>query len=185
LLAHARVMRGRIVADLGDVAAGVEEMRQGHASWVASGAVVTTPFYLTMRAEGHALDGRPEFGLSLLEQALDIVNRTGERYYEAEIRRLIGQLTLESAARVGLDRSAEAQDWMRQALECARARKLASLELRAAINLADLWHAQGRTGDAMAALSSACHAIDGGAGTRDVVAAQVRLAAMRTSVKFA
>ncbi|HEY1227284.1 MAG TPA: hypothetical protein VGF26_08175, partial [Ramlibacter sp.] len=180
-LAHARVMRGRIAADLGDVAAGVEEMRQGCEAWTDSGAVVTTPFYLTMRAEGHALDGRPEDGLALLEQALAIVERTGERYYEAEIRRLIGHLTLQSARRAGLDRSAEADSWMRQALACAEARTLASLRLRAAMGLADLWHSQGRTQEALAMLAPACGAIVGGAGTRDVVQAQARLAAMRAS----
>jgi predicted ATPase len=178
-LAHARVMRGRIAADLGDVAAGVEEMRQGCELWADSGAVVTTPFYLAMRAEGLALDHRPEDGLALLEQALAIVNRTGERYYEAEIRRLIGQLTLQSAARAGLDRSAEAESWMLQALECARSRKLALLALRACVNLADLWHAQGRSGDALAALEPAYRAIEGGAGTRDLVNARARLAAMQ------
>jgi len=180
-LAHARVMRGRIAAGLGDVARGVEEMRQGYELWADSGAVVTTPFYLAMRAEGHALDHRPEDGLALLEQALAIVNRTGERYYEAEIRRLIGQLTLQSAARAGLDRSAEAEDWMLQALECARSRKMASLVLRAAIDLADLWHGHGRSGHALATLAPACGAIEGGEGTRDLVAARERLAVLRAA----
>jgi predicted ATPase len=180
-LAHARVMRGRAAAGLGDVAAGVEEMRQGYEMWSDSGAVVTSPFYLTMRAEGLALDHRPEDGLALLEQALAIVNRTGERYYEAEVRRWIGQLTLQSAARAGLDRSAEAEQWMLQALECARARKLASLALRAAMNLSDLWHAHGRSGQALATLEPACAAIEGGAGTGDLVAAQERLAVLRAA----
>ncbi|WP_427913146.1 ATP-binding protein [Ramlibacter sp. MMS24-I3-19] len=181
-LAHARVMRGRIAADLGDVAAGGEEMRQGFEAWADSGAVVTTPFYLTMRAEGHALGGRPEDGLALLEQALAIVDRTGERYYEAEIRRLTGVLTLQSARRAGLDRSAEAQGWMQQALDCARARSLGSLALRAAMDLAGLWQSQGRTQDAQAVLAPACDAIVGGAGTRDVVQARARLAALRGPV---
>jgi hypothetical protein len=134
-----------------------------------------------MRAEGHALDHRPEDGLALLEQALAIVNRTGERYYEAEIRRLIGRLTLQSAARAGLDRSAEAQGWLLQALECARARRLASLALRAAIDLADLWHAQGRSAPALAMLETACEAIEGGEGTRDLMAARERLPVLRAA----
>jgi predicted ATPase len=178
-LAHARVMRGRIAADLGDVAAGVEEMRQGYEAWADSGAVVTTPFYLTMRAEGHALDQHPENGLALLDQALAIVNRTGERYYEAEIRRLTGRLTLQSALRAGLDRSAEAEGWLLQARDCARARQLASLDLRAAMDLADLWRDQGRTGEALAVLAPACQAIEGGGGTRDVDQALARLAVLR------
>jgi hypothetical protein len=36
---------------------------------------VTTPFYLALRAEGFALDGRVDEGLGLLEQALAIVDR--------------------------------------------------------------------------------------------------------------
>jgi predicted ATPase len=180
-LAHARVMRGRIAAGLGDVAAGVEEMRKGYEMWADSGAVVTTSFYLAMRAEGLALDHRPEDGLALLEQALAIVNRTGERYYEAEIRRLIGQLTLQSAARAGLDRNAEAENWLCEALDCARSRKLASLTLRAAMDLGHLWQARGRSGDAVAMLAQACDAIEGGEGTRDVVAARERLAVLRVA----
>lgn len=174
-LAHARIMRGRIAAELGDVAAGVDEMRQGYEAWTASGAVVTTPFYLAMRAEGHALDGRPEDGLALLEQALAIVNRTGERYYEAEVLRLIGQLSLQSAARAGLDRRAEAESWMQQALQCARSRELGSLALRAAIDLSDLWQPAGRGEQARALLAETCTAIEGGEGTRDVAAARERM----------
>lgn len=178
-LAHARVMRGRIAAALGDVAAGIEEMRQGHECWADSGAVVTIPFYLAMRAEGLALAQRHEDGLALLEQALDIVNRTGERYYEAEIRRLIGTLGLQSARRAGLDRSAEAEDWLLQALACARSRELASHALRAALDLGELWQARGQGARALQTLAPACEAIRGGAGTRDVVAARERLASLR------
>lgn len=178
-LAHARLMRGRIAAELGDVAAGIEEMRQGYESWAASGAVVTTPFYLAMRAEGLALALRHEDGLALLEQALDLVNRTGERYYEAEIRRLTGTLGLQSARRAGLERSAEAEDWLLQALACARSRQLDSLALRAALDLAELWQGQGQSARALRMLAPACDAIRGGAGTRDVVAARARLASLR------
>ncbi|HET9978766.1 MAG TPA: AAA family ATPase, partial [Burkholderiaceae bacterium] len=143
-LAHAGVIHGRVVAALGDTAAGIDEMQHAYERWTATGAVVTTPFYLALRAEGLALGGRREEALALLEEALAIVERTGERYYEAEVRRLTGRLVLESAERAGLDRTAEAQTWLREALECARARRLMSLALRSAINLADLWLVQQR-----------------------------------------
>jgi class 3 adenylate cyclase/predicted ATPase len=181
-LAHARVMRGRIVADLGDAAAGIEEMRQGYELWDASGAVVTTPFYLALRAEGLALDHRPDEAMALLEAALAVVNRTGERYYEAEIRRLIGLMTLQIAARARHDRSAEAEAWLLQAYECAQARKLASLSLRAATSLAELWLEQRRGREAIEVLEPALQAISGGAGTRDVATAHQRLAALHGAV---
>ena len=178
-LAHARHMRGRVVAELGDTAAGIEEMRQAYELWSATGAVVTTPFYLALRAEGLALGGRPDEGLALLEDALAIVNRCGERYYEAEIRRLFGQLILQSAASAGLNRSAEAESWLREAQHCAQSRKLQSLALRCAITLADLWHSQGRHAEAIEVLEPAYESIDEGAGTRDLVRARQLLAEVR------
>ena len=178
-LAHARLMRGRVVAELGDTAVGIDEMRQAYELWSATGAVVTTPFYLALRAEGFALGGRPEEGLALLEDALAIVNRCGERYYEAEIRRLFGQLILQSAASAGLDRSAEAESWLREAQRCAQSRKLKSLALRCAVTLADLWHSQGRHAEAIEVLEPAYRSIDEGAGTRDVVRARELLAAVQ------
>ena len=178
-LAHARLMRGRVVAELGDSATGIDEMRQAYDLWSATGAVVTTPFYLAVRAEGCALVGRPEEGLMLLEEALAIVNRCGERYYEAEIRRLFGQLILQSAASAGLDRSAEAESWLRAAQHCAQSRKLQSLALRCAITLADLWHTQGRHAEATEVLEPAYKSINEGAGTRDLVKARELLATVR------
>jgi class 3 adenylate cyclase/tetratricopeptide (TPR) repeat protein len=181
-LAHARLMRGRVVAELGDTAVGIDEMRQAYELWSATGAVVTTPFYLALRAEGFALGGRPDEGLVLLEDALAIVNRCGERYYEAEIRRLFGQLILQSAASAGLDRSAEAESWLREAQHCAQSRKLKSLALRCAITLADLWHSQRRHQDAIEVLEPAYQAIHEGAGTRDLVKARDLLAAIKREI---
>jgi class 3 adenylate cyclase/predicted ATPase len=178
-LAHARLMHGRVVTELGDRAAGIDEMRQAYDLWAGTGAVVTTPFYLALRAEGLALDGRADEGLALLEHALAIVNRGGERYYESEVRRLIGRLIMQGAARAGLDRSAEAESWLREAHDCAQSRKLRSLGLRCAISLADLWLSHGRRSEAIEVLEPAYHSIGEGAGTRDLVRAREMLAAVR------
>jgi predicted ATPase len=164
---------------LGDRAAGIDEMRQAYDLWAGTGAVVTTPFYLALRAEGLALDGRADEGLALLEHALAIVNRGGERYYESEVRRLIGLLIMQGAARAGLDRSAEAESWLREAHDCAQSRKLRSLGLRCAISLADLWLSHGRRSEAIEVLEPAYHSIGEGAGTRDLVRARELLAAVR------
>ena len=175
-LAHARIMRGRILAELGEWVEGIEEMHKGFDLWAATGAVVTTPFYLAMRAEALARGQRLDEALDLLAQALAIVERTGERYYLAEIRRLTGQLLLERAARSGLDRVAEAEGWLRGALADASTREQRSLALRAATNLADLWHGQGRHRQAAEVLRPACDAITEGPSTRDVLRARTWLA---------
>lgn len=179
-LAHARIMRGRILAELGDGEDGIEEMRHGYELWAATGAVVTTPFYLAMRAEALARAERSDEARALLDQALALVERTGERYYEPEIRRLVGQITLQSAQRAGIDRLAEGELWLRQALACAQTLKMASLTLRCATALADLLTARGLPRKAAALLRPAYDAITEGRGTRDLVNAQVRLAALDT-----
>jgi class 3 adenylate cyclase/tetratricopeptide (TPR) repeat protein len=178
-LAHARLMHGRVVAELGDCAAGIDEMRQAYDLWTGTGAVVTTPFHLALRAEGLSLDGRADEGLALLEHALAIVNRGGERYYESEVRRLVGLLIMQGAAKAGLDRSAEAESWLRGAHDCAQSRKLRSLGLRCAISLADLWLSHGRRSEAIEVLEPAYRSIGEGASTRDLVKARELLAAVR------
>ncbi len=182
-LAHARLMRGRIRADLGDVAGGIEEMRQGYESWAATGAVVTTPFYLAMRAEGLALAGRHDEGLALLAQAQATVNRTGERYYEAEVRRLTGQLTLAAAERAGLDRRVEVEATYWHAHEIASRRQLRSLALRSAQCLAEFYLGDGRAQRAVEVLRPALEAISEGAQTRDLVKARSQLADAQAALR--
>jgi len=174
-LAHAKLMHGRLVAELGEAAAGVEEMREAYDMWSATGAVVTTPFYLAMQAEGLALAGRPDEGLVLLEKAIEIVRKCGERYYEAEIRRLFGELILLSAALRRKDRNDEAERWFLSGLEFAEATKLHSLKLRCAISLSRLWSSQGRSKDATQMLRPAYDWFNEGADTRDLDRARTLL----------
>ena len=178
-LAHAKLMHGRAVAELGEPVAGIEEMREAYAMWTATGAVVTTPFYLAMQAEGLALANRPDDGLALLENAFEIVRKSGERYYEAEIRRLFGALILQSATLRGNDRSGEAERWFLSGLESAEAAKLHSLKLRCAISLGRLWASQGSFAEAMQVLAPAYDWFGEGADTRDLVRAREELAKLR------
>lgn len=140
-LAHARVVHGRLLAGQSDPqrrAAGLDEMARGHAMWAATGAVVTLPLYLALRAEGLAAAGRPDEALPLLAEAQALIERHGERHYEAEVRRLTGELLL--AAGHGAD---EAEPWLKSALAVARELRLPGLERRSAESLARLRALQG------------------------------------------
>jgi predicted ATPase len=81
-------------------------------------------------------------GLAAVREAAALVEETGERYVEAEIRRLEGNLLL---AENGW---AEAEACYVKALEVARAQEARSLELRAATSLARLWGERGRSAEA-------------------------------------
>jgi len=174
-LAHAKLMHGRAVAELGEPAAGIREMREAYDMWSATGAVATTPFYLALQAEGLALAGRPDEGLALLEKAIAIIGKCGERYYEAEIRRLYGELILQSAAPRRLDRGDEAKAWFLGGLEAAEAMKLRSLKLRSAFSLGRLWMSRERREEAAKVLAPAYAWFTEGKETRDLTRARALL----------
>ncbi|MDP1535332.1 MAG: hypothetical protein Q8L92_17275, partial [Rubrivivax sp.] len=182
-LAHAKVMHGRALVELGEVEAGVDEMRLAYGMWVATGAVVTRPFYLALRAEGLARAGRPGEGLDLLELGLALVQRHGERYYEAELRRLSGELALQAGQMAGTDRRDEAETWFAGALALAQRQQLHSLALRSATSLARLWVSQGRHEDARRVLQPALHAVGEGQGTRDPQQAAALLAGLAITLQ--
>ena len=184
-LAHAKLLHGRALVALGgseSSESGIAEMADGYARWVDTGAMVTRGFYLVLRAEGLALAGRPEEGLALLRMAMDVVTRCGERYYEAEIRRLMGELLLQQARLTGRDADAEAEEWFAGALALAQEKSMASLSLRAAMSLAALWTQQRRPSEARLLLLSALDAVEDGRHTHDIRSARAMLQRVEPAV---
>ncbi len=179
-LSYAQLLHGRLVAELGDPEAGVAEMQQAYAQWMATGAIVTRPLYLAMQAEGLALAGRPDAGLALLAEAFALVCHTKEHYHEAEVRRLTGELILLSSRQHGLDRQGEAQQWLQGALEFARTHQHAAAALRSATSLARLWSAQGRHAEAQHVLKIEYDGVTEGFYTHDVQAASALLQQLPT-----
>ena len=92
--------------------------------------------------------GQPDEGLATLAEALTASQSTGERFYEAELHRLQGELLLQAAVRgLASDVStpdAAAEACFQRALAVARRQQAKSLELRAAMSLGRLWQHQGK-----------------------------------------
>ena len=174
-LSYAQLLHGRLVAELGDPQAGVLEMRHAYTQWMATGAIVTRPLYLAMQAEGLALAGQPDEGLELLAEAFKLVCHYKEHYHEAEIRRLTGELILQSPGLHGQGRQLEAQQWLLGALEFARNHQHVAAALRSATSLARLWSTPGRNADAQRILKIEYDAVTEGFYTRDVQAASALL----------
>jgi class 3 adenylate cyclase/predicted ATPase len=167
-LAHAKMLRGRIMAELGRFDDGIQEMLQAYSMWTKTGAMVTRPFYLAMLAEGYALAGRIADGLSALDDARVIIEKCGERYYEAEIQRVRGELLLASNSQGDSDCTAKAELCFRSAIDVARKRRLRSLELRAATSLARLLQTYGRGCEASPFLAEVLTSFTEGLDTSDV-----------------
>lgn len=71
------------------------EMRRGMTAWQATGAVIGRTRFLVSLTEAYGKAGQHEEGLTVLAEALAIMNTTEERFYEAELYRLKGTLTLQ------------------------------------------------------------------------------------------
>jgi len=92
------------------------------------------PYFLPLQAQVANKGTRREQALHLLEKPENRVERTGERWFLAEILRLKG----ETLARNGTARLAEAKASLLQALETAKGQQARFWDLRAALSLARL-----------------------------------------------
>jgi predicted ATPase/class 3 adenylate cyclase len=139
-LALGTVLRGWALAEQGQRDAGIVQMCEGMAACRTTGAEADRPYFLALVAEACGRGRRYNEGLAMLEEALDLVDQYEERYWEAEIHRLNGELLLARSA----ENQVEAEACLHKALEVARRQGAKSLELRAAMSLSRLWQRQGK-----------------------------------------
>jgi predicted ATPase len=82
------ILRGWARARSGSVAEGLAEMRDGYASFRATGAQLRAPYYLALMAEVSLESGDAQEALRLVEEGCAIAQRTGERWHDPELARL-------------------------------------------------------------------------------------------------
>ena len=135
--------RGWALAVQGRHEEGMAQMRQGLAARRAIGAGITLAEYSARLGEAYGRIGQAEEGLRLLDEALAVVDK-GDRWYEAELHRLKGELLLRQA----VPDAPQAETCFQQALAVARRQQAKSWELRAAMSLSRLWQQQGKRAEA-------------------------------------
>jgi predicted ATPase len=136
------IFRGWVKVKNGDVAEGISLLRSGSAAYRATGAEVWMPYHIARLAEACEIAGQTEDAATLLDDAVQIVKRTGERWFAAELNRLKGQLMLRQG------HSDAAEELYRKALSIAEDQEAKLWELRAAVSLARLRRDQGCCGEA-------------------------------------
>jgi predicted ATPase/DNA-binding winged helix-turn-helix (wHTH) protein len=139
-----RILRGWALAMQGDAASGVQHITQGLAGQQNTGIKTGTPYYLSLLAEAYGQAGQLQAGLQALAEALTQVAETDERWWEAELYRLHGDLLLHLPS----PDVSRAEASFHQALEVARRQQAKALELRAAMSLSRLWQQQARRTEA-------------------------------------
>jgi TOMM system kinase/cyclase fusion protein len=143
LLGVGTFYRGWALAEAGQGEEGIAQMQQRLAAFRAMGTEMLRSYHLAMLAEACGQGGQAEEGLSALSEALMLVNKTGERWYEAELYRLKGELTLAQSSV-----QKEAEECFLKAIEIACRQQAKSLELRAVMSLSRLWQQQGKKAEA-------------------------------------
>jgi class 3 adenylate cyclase/predicted ATPase len=128
-IASAKIVLGEVVQP-GAIAAGIARIREGITAWRATGAELFLPFHLTQLAAAYGNVGQADVGLSVVAEALALVERGGEHIWDADLYRVKGELMLMNAA----DASA-VEACFHNALEVARLQGAKVYELRAAVSL--------------------------------------------------
>jgi class 3 adenylate cyclase/predicted ATPase len=126
----------------GDVAEGISLLRSGSSAYGATGTETRISYHIALLARACDIAGQVEETLSLLNNALQVVARIGERWFAAELYRHKGQLMLRH------ENSEAAEKLYRQALTAAKEQEAKLWELRAAVSLARLRRDQGLRSEA-------------------------------------
>ena len=139
--------RGEALALLGQVEEGRAQMQKGLGDDEISAARCFITSILGNLAYASAKAGEIDYGVEILEQVFARVEKSDERYAEAELNRIKGEISLMQ----GKEDEAEAS--YLQAIDIAQKQQAKSWELRATTSLARLWQRQGKMQEAKQALS--------------------------------
>ena len=127
------VFDGWALAEQGRAVEGIAQIEDGLGAYRATGAALFVPYFLALLGTTHGAAGRAAEGQRLLAEALDAGSASGERWFEAELHRLKGELL----RLAGGDR-AMAEACFIRAMAVAREQSAKLWELRAATSLARL-----------------------------------------------
>jgi len=169
------IMLGWALLRQGHAAEGAKTIRQGIDSYRAGGAGMQLTHFLIPLAKAEQTFGRSNEALDVLADAIALVEKTEERYLEAELHRLRGEMLLAHAP----GDPGPAERAFEKGLAVARAQGARSLELRAAMSLARLWQVEGKTADARELLTPVYNWFTEGFDTPDLVDAKTLLGELR------
>jgi class 3 adenylate cyclase/predicted ATPase len=141
--AQGTIYCGWVKVQNGDVAEGISLLRSGSSAYRATGAEVWVPHYIALLANAYDIAGQIEEAATLLDDALQTAERTGERWLAAELNRHKGLLMLRQG------HAEAAEEFYRKALGIAKAQEAKLWELRASVALAQLRRDQGRRAEAL------------------------------------
>ena len=168
--ALATVHQGCVFALTGKASDAVQMMTSGIAAVGSTGQTLWMPSYLSYLAHAYAELSQFSDARRCLDEAMSIIETTKERWFEAEVNRIAGEIALRSEPN-----AAKAEAYFERALAVARKQQAKSWELRAAMRMARLWRDQGKREEARELLAPVYGWFTEGFDTRDLKEAKALL----------
>jgi class 3 adenylate cyclase/predicted ATPase len=163
--------RGVLFALTGKASDAVRAITSGMTSFRSTGAALYEPWHLSHLAMAYSELGQPDDARRCIDDAINKVERSKEKWCEADISRIAGEIALISPERDAV----EAESYFERALSVARQQQAKSWELRAAMSLARLWRDQDKPQQARELLAPVYGWFTEGFDTRDLKEAKTLL----------
>jgi predicted ATPase len=159
-LANGRILRGWALVTEDNFDEGIEQLHQGLAAYRATGSEIFVTHFLGLLADALYRAGKATEALPVLDEALALVAKTQERFYEAELYRLRGECLLAASASPadGKEAAATPESCFLQAIKVAHGQGARLLEWRAMLSLAQLRIQQNRPEESGELLKAICSA---------------------------
>ncbi len=171
--------RGWALLRSGHTEEGMRQLQQGIAAFQTLGVGLLRPYLLVVLAEECQRRGQLSEALSCIAEVLNLVGENKERFYEAELCRVRGEVVLQGKNRQWrLEAEKEAEEYFTQAIRIARGQGAKAWELRAAVSLSRLWSQQGKGDKARRVLSEIYGWFTEGFETKDLQDAKLMLRAL-------
>jgi class 3 adenylate cyclase/predicted ATPase len=142
--AIAQTLQGRILALASEASDAVQTITSGLTALRNTGTTLWEPHNLSYLARAYAECGLSDDAIRCIDDALAMTETSKERWSEAEINRVAGEIALKSSDA----HAAKAEGYFERALAVARQQQAKSWELRAAMSMARLWRDQGKRDEA-------------------------------------
>jgi predicted ATPase len=161
---QATMLRGWALVELNQIDEGLNQIRTGLQGYEAMEAWLAGSWFKTLLAHAYGKAGRPDGAVRALDDAFAIAERTGERFFLAELYRVQGEIALMHR---GPEAASEAEACFKRSLKLSRKQEALAWELRTAVSLSRLWRNLGKREEAAQMLGPVFDKFKKGISTQD------------------
>jgi class 3 adenylate cyclase/predicted ATPase len=165
------ILQGNLFAVTDRASDAIQKITTGLTAFRLTGATLYVPYWLSSLARAFADVGKLDDAWRCIGEATTAIETTKQRWCEAEVHRIAGEIVLLSPK----PDATKAEAYFERALAVARAQQAKSWELRAAVSMARLWRDRGKRQQARDLLAPIHGWFTEGLETRDLKEAKALL----------